>query len=182
MQKRFLFLLVAAAMLASCSDNYKKTKSGLIYKIYSSGKGDVAKKGQILKMQFRQKLRDSVLQDTYTSVPAYAMVDSVGPVYNAAELFTSLRKGDSLVVIMLGDSINKKMGLPPFMKKEDKLTLHFKVVDIFPDVEKATADRNAEYGKQREKQSRAFEAYIAGKKGNLQKTAMRTYVDVKTPG
>ena len=183
MQKRILFLFVAAAaMLASCSNtNYKKTKSGLLYKIYSDGKGPVAKRGQVIKLQFTQKLKDSVLQETYTTIPGYALVDTVGPVYNAAELFTMLRKGDSLVVVMLGDSINKKFGLPPYMKKEDKITLHFKVVDLFTSTDAATTDRTNEYNKYRDKQSRMFETYMANQK-NTQKTPSGIYVEVKDPG
>lgn len=184
MQKKILFLLVAAAaVLAACNNNqYKKSRSGLLYKIYSDGKGPVAKRGQVIKLQFRQKLKDSVLQETYTSVPGYALVDSIGPVYNAAELFPLLRKGDSLVVVLLGDSINKKFGLPPYMKKEDKIMLHFKVVDIFPSTELATADRAAEFGKQKDKQAKAFEDYMANKKNGLQRTPGGVYVDVQTPG
>ncbi|HEY0677439.1 MAG TPA: FKBP-type peptidyl-prolyl cis-trans isomerase [Chitinophagaceae bacterium] len=183
MQKRMLFLFVAAAMFASCSDNnYEKTKSGLVYKIYSSGKGPVAKKGQVIKLHFTQKIKDSVLQETYTSVPGYAMVDSVGPVYNAAEIFPMLREGDSLVVVMLGDSIRRKMGqLPPFMTKDDKLMLHFKVLDIFNDAQAATNDRSNEFNKQKDKQTQAFQTYMAGKK-NVQKTAVGTYVEIENPG
>lgn len=184
MQKKILFLLVAAAaVLAACNNNqYKKSRSGLLYKIYSDGKNPVAKKGQVIKLQFRQKLKDSVLQETYTSVPGYALVDSVGPVYNAAELFPLLRKGDSLVVVLLGDSIQKKFGLPPYMKKSDKIMLHFKVLDIFPSTELATADRAAEFAKQKDKQAKAFEDYMANKKNGLQRTAGGVYVDVKDPG
>lgn len=183
MQKTILFFLVAAAVLAGCSNNqYKKSKSGLLYKIYSDEKGPVAQRGQVIKLQFRQKLKDSVLQETYTSVPGYALVDSVGPVYNAAELFPLLRKGDSLVVVLLGDSINKKFGLPPFMKKEDKIMLHFKVLDIFPNTEAATADRTAEFNKQKDKQSKAFTDYMASRMNGLQKTPGGAYVDVKSPG
>jgi FKBP-type peptidyl-prolyl cis-trans isomerase FkpA len=183
MQKTILFLLFAAAMLAGCSNNqYKKSKSGLLYKIYSDGKGPLAQRGQVIKLQFRQKLKDSVLQETYSSVPGYAMVDSVGPVYNAAELFPLLRKGDSLVVVLLGDSINKKFGLPPFMKKEDKIMLHFKVLDIFPTAEAATADRTAEFNKQKDKQSKTFTDYMARKGTGLQKTPGGVYVEIKSPG
>ena len=183
MQKRMLFLFVAAAALfASCSEDYKKTKSGLVYKLFSDKKGSAAKKGQIIKLHFRQKLKDSVLQETYGGVPGYAMVDSVGPVYNAAELFTSLRKGDSLVVVLVGDSINKKFGLPPFMKKEDNLTLTFKVLDIFENVDAATKDRSAEYAKQGENQKKIFDNYMAGKKDKMQKTAGGVYVDITSPG
>ena len=183
MQKRMLFLfVVAAAMFASCSDEYKKTKSGLIYKIYSDRKGPVAKKGQIIKLHFRQKIKDSVLQQTYGGVPGYAMVDSVGPVYNAAELFTSLRKGDSLVVVLVGDSINKKYGLPPFMKKDDDLTLTFKVLDIFDNAELATKDRTTEYSKQSDVQKIVFEDFMASRKDKCQKTPGGAYVDITAQG
>lgn len=183
MQKRIAFLIVAIAMLAACNNTqYKKSRSGLLYKIYSDEKGPVARKGQVIKLQFKQMLKDSVLQETYSSVPGYAMVDSVGPVYNAAELFPLLRKGDSLVVVLLGDSINKKFGLPPYMKKEDKITLHFKVLDIFASTDAATADRTAEFNKQKDKQSQAFEAYMANKKANTQKTAGGCYVEIQSPG
>lgn len=182
MQKRMLFLVVAAGLLASCSDNYKKTASGLVYKVESEGKGPVAKKGQILKFHFKQKVRDSLLQETYGGVPAYAMVDSVGPVYNAAEVFPLVKKGDSVVVVMLGDSINKKFGLPPFMKKEDKITLTLKVIDIFDNPDAATADRVKEYNKQKDVQVKAFEAYMADKKGKMQKTPLGSYIDMTTAG
>ncbi len=177
----FLFV-VAAAMFASCSEEYKKTKSGLVYKLYSDKKGSVAKKGQIIKLHFRQKLKDSVLQETYGGVPGYAMVDSVGPVYNAAELFTSLRKGDSLVVVLSGDSINKKFGLPPFMKKDDNLTLTFKVLDVFENAELATKDRSTEYAKQSDVQTKVFDNYMASRKDKCQKTPSGAYVEITAPG
>jgi FKBP-type peptidyl-prolyl cis-trans isomerase FkpA len=182
MQKRILFLLMAAVMLASCSSNYKKTKSGLLYKIFSDGKGPVAKRGQVIKLNFKQTLRDSVLQETYTSVPGYALVDSVGPVYNAAELFPQLRKGDSLIVVLLGDSIIKKFGPQAGIKKEDKVKLHFKVVDVFASTEAATADRAAEFSKQKDRQVKAFEDYMAKHQNGVQKTAAGCYVQVKEPG
>ncbi|MGB8193072.1 MAG: FKBP-type peptidyl-prolyl cis-trans isomerase [Chitinophagaceae bacterium] len=182
MQKRMLFLVVAAALFASCSDNHKKTKSGLVYKVVTEGKGPVAKKGQILKFNFRQKVRDSLLQETYGGVPAYAMVDSVGPVYNAAELFMTMKKGDSIMVVMVGDSVQKKFGLPPYMKREDKITLTFKVLDIFDNAEAATADRTTEYNKQKDIQAKSFDTYMANKKANLMKTPLGSYIDMKTVG
>lgn len=180
--QKLLFLFVAAAMFASCSDNYKKTSSGLLYKIKSDGKGQPAKVGQILKFNFTQKVRDSLIQETYGGVPAYAMVDSVGPVYNAAELFTQFRKGDSAVIVLLGDSINKKFGLPPYIKKEDKITLTFKIIDVFPDAQAATADRAKEFEKQKTVSAKAFETYMAKKSSGMQKTPLGSYIDIKTPG
>jgi len=182
MQKRILFLFMAAVMLASCSSNYRKTKSGLLYKIFSDGKGPLAKRGEVIKLNFTQKLGDSVLQETYSAVPGYAMVDSVGPVYNASELFPKLRKGDSLIVVLLGDSIIKKFGPQQGIKKDDKIKLHFKVLDIFPTTDAATADRNKEFDKQKDKQIKAFNDYMASHQNGVQKTAGGCYVQVTQQG
>ena len=61
MKKQFVyflvFLTVAAVSFTSCknSADYKKTKSGLMYKIFSDGKDSVVKAGNILKLNFTQK-------------------------------------------------------------------------------------------------------------------------------
>lgn len=176
-----LFLLAAVVMLASCTEEYKKTKSGLVYKIFSDKKGPVAKKGQIIKFHVTQKVRDSVMYESYTSAPTYMMVDSTGPVYRPEEIFAMVRKGDSVVIVMLGDSINKKFGLPPYMKKEDKLTFTFKILEVFPDEQAFNADRMKEMDSQKAVQDKIFADYVA-KKQNLQKTQLGTYVEIKTPG
>src|SRR5580704_11315708 len=99
----YLFVFLAAITLASCNSNgFKKTKSGLLYKIISEGKGDPIKKGQFIKFSYTQKVRDSVLVSTDKAViPTYTRIDSVGPIYSPLEVFPLLRKGDSLVVVQL---------------------------------------------------------------------------------
>src|SRR3954471_3097428 len=100
----FLLGIILAFAINGCSQGgFKKTKSGLLYKIISDGKAPLAKKGEFLKVHFTQKLRDSVVSTSFNSFPTYAPVDSVGPVYNPAEIFNKLRKGDSAVVVMLAD-------------------------------------------------------------------------------
>ena len=64
MKKRasYLFVFLAFAALSACNNSgYKKTKSGLLYKIISDGKGSVAKRGEYLKFNIEQKVHDSVL-------------------------------------------------------------------------------------------------------------------------
>src|ERR1700712_1625073 len=58
---RSFFLAVSSvALLASCSNaDYKKTPSGVMYKIFSTGSGPLAKRGEILKFHYMQKLNDS---------------------------------------------------------------------------------------------------------------------------
>src|ERR1700754_718820 len=113
MKKSSLVLsaLIVLLLGTACQNSgFKKTKSGMMYKIIPNGKGPVAKRGDIIKLHFLHKLRDSVLANSYEQMPFYAKVDSVGPVYDPQEIFSMLKKGDSAVVIRLADSLAKKQG------------------------------------------------------------------------
>ena len=181
------YLLVCVALLAavSCSNSeFKKTKSGLLYKIISDGKGQPAKKGEFLKVNVVQKLRDSVLYTSEGGMPVYIPVDSPRPVYSPTEIFYLLRKGDSAVVVELADTLQRKFGgqLPPFIKKKDKITIAFKVLDVFPSEALLTEDRNQEVAKEKDKEVKDVEAYLATNKINAQKTDKGTYVVVESPG
>ena len=67
-----LTMIVAVALMASCNSvSYQKTKSGMLYKIISSGSKDSVKEGEWLKFFFTQKLNDSVLQTNYGKMPVY---------------------------------------------------------------------------------------------------------------
>lgn len=187
-----LSTLVVAVLFAACSGgSFKKTRSGLMYKIESTDKKNpVVKRGQILKLHFVQKVRDSVLADSYGKMPFYAPVDSVGPIYNPAEIFPLLRKGDSVTVVMLADTLAKKGGqLPPFINRKDKITLHFKILDIFPSDSLADIDRQAEMVKeqarqkgeaelQKGKDEKALAAYIAKNNIKANKTASGVYYEI----
>src|SRR5687768_11479161 len=97
--KKTTFLLSALTLLllgSACKNSgFKKTKSGLMYKIIASGSGPLVKRGDIIKIHFTNKLRDSILANSYERMPFYAKVDSIGPVYDPQEIFPLLRKGDS---------------------------------------------------------------------------------------
>lgn len=149
----YLSLIVAiAAVVTSCNKvNFKKTKSGLIYKIVSSGSKDsTAKAGNWLKLHYKQTLNgDSLLGTSYGKSPIYQQVvgDLSTVKYNPVEIFPMLRKGDSVMVIMFVDSIfskNSGRQMPPFFKKGDKLELSFKVLEVFRDEAKFQEDQQAE--------------------------------------
>src|SRR5450755_2080807 len=144
----FLFAILGILLLVSCDNKgLKKTKSGLLYKIISDEKNPVVKRGQFIKLTFSQKIRDSVLFTSDSSLPAYVPIDSVPPnSYSPVEIFSMLRKGDSAVVIQLGDSIQRKSGqpLPPFIHKKDKIVLSLKVDDVFETEDLLKKDRTAE--------------------------------------
>lgn len=183
--KLYLFILPVVFMAIACTNaGLKRTKSGLLYKIISDGKGELPKRGQFLKLNFVQKVGDSVLYNSANAVPAYVRIDSIGPNYSAAEIFPMLRKGDSAVVIQLADSIQRKFGqqLPPPIKKRDKIFLMFKVLDVFTTQDLVIKDRDNEMQKEKQKEIKIVEDYLAGHKINFQKTTAGTYVEVKSVG
>jgi FKBP-type peptidyl-prolyl cis-trans isomerase FkpA len=196
--KKTTLILSALSILAfgtACKNSgFKKTKSGLLYKIISKGSGPQVKKGDVIKIQFVHKLRDSVLASSYEQMPFYAKVDSVGPVYDPQEIFTMLHKGDSAVVIRLADSLAKKQGmLPEFIKPKDKLILSFRVVEVFNVDSIAQKDQMAEMQKAQQRQAqkqeslrgpkvKEIEDYLAKNKIVAQKAPMGTFVEVKQQG
>src|SRR5882757_1242184 len=187
MKKVSSYLLVTVVLFAavSCTNQeYKKTKSGLLYKIISDGKGEPAKKGQFLKVNVVQKLRDSVLYSSEGSMPVYIPVDSARPVYSPTEIFPLLRKGDSAVVVELADTLQKKFGgqLPPFIHKKDKLTIAFKVLDVFPTLQDKTADMEQEMVGEKQREIKAVEDYLAQNNIKAEKTEKGTYVVVDAVG
>lgn len=198
MKKTTILLSALSVLLLSttaCKNSgFKKTKSGLLYKIISSGSGPMIKRGDIIKIQFVHKLRDSVLANSYEQMPFYAKVDSVGPSYDPQEIFTMLHKGDSAVVIREADTLAKKQGmLPEFIKPKDKLILSFRVVDVFNVDSIAQKDQMAEMQKAQERQKvkmeslkgpavKDIEDYLAKNNIKAQKGPQGTFVEVKEPG
>ena len=207
--KRTTILLgsLAVLLLAACSGgSFKKTRSGLLYKIISDGKGKPAQRGHILKVHFAQRLqgtnKDTLLGESYGKMPSYAQVDSVGPIYSPAEIFPLLRKGDSAIVIMMADTLFKKNpgGMPPFIGKKDKIMLTFKVVDLFTADSLAQKDQMVENTKEQARQQaeqqkmaaegeklkapavKEIEDYLAKNKITAQKAAGGTFVEIKEPG
>jgi FKBP-type peptidyl-prolyl cis-trans isomerase FkpA len=196
--KKTTLILSALSILAfgtACKNSgFKKTKSGLLYKIISTGNGAKVKQGDVVKLSFTYSLRDSVLSSSEEQIPFYAKVDSIGPAYDPREIFPLLHKGDSAVVISLADSLAKKQGqLPEFIKPKDKLVLKFKVVEVFTSDSVAQGDRMAEMQKAQQRQQekqvslrgpkvKEIEDYLKAKKIVTQKAPLGTFVEVKEPG
>lgn len=150
------FVVLAALAFTGCKDaNYKTTPSGLKYKIIEGNSKDSTKEGDVLKMHITQKLsghKDTVLSTTYGRMPAFVKVQPPQPgqpAYGPDEVFKYLKKGDSLVAVIFVDSLIKKgmaqeAQLPPFIKKGDKITFTFKVLEVFRNDSLAQADYQKE--------------------------------------
>jgi len=177
-------MLAAIALMAtSCADNFKKTKSGLLYKIIPGKKGDALKPGQVVKFQVIGKMGDSVFYETYGRVPAYNMVDSVGRPYDVSEIFKLLRVGDSAVVVQSMDTLSKIMGgAMPGTKKGEKRKIFLRVIGSFSDITQAQNDFNNELELQKEREVQAIEAHLQKNKINAVKTQKGVYVQVLKKG
>jgi FKBP-type peptidyl-prolyl cis-trans isomerase len=167
--KRINYLLVviaAASFLTACKNvNYRKTKSGLLYKIFSgNGSGPLVKEGNVVKYDVTYKLNeDSVLYTSYGKAPMYNNVREAGAgSYNLAEIFPLMRQGDSAVTVQMLDSLVKKGAQIPFkVNKGDRLVSYVHIVKVFPSDSLARPDFNAEMEKDKPRQMKEQEEQAA---------------------
>src|SRR5690349_4345370 len=143
-------LLAGLTMLVACNSvSDQKSKTGLLYKIISTGKDSVVKQGEWLKFYFQQKLNDSLLETNYGKAPLYLELVEVDPrsAYSPTAVFKQLHKGDSLITIAIVDSLKAKgllQDFPPFIKKGDRLITYVKIVDVLKTDSLYKADAMAE--------------------------------------
>jgi FKBP-type peptidyl-prolyl cis-trans isomerase FkpA len=172
-----LLALIALCFLASCKNvNFKKTKSGLLYKIFpSDSKDSLAKPGNWVKLHYTTTVKDSVLQTSYGRMPYYGQVTPKAEgAYNPIEILSLVKKGDSAITVELTDTLFKRNVLPEdsFFKKGDRLITSFKVLEVFrsdsayqadekiereKDMPKAMKEREEQMKKMQEAQLKQYE-------------------------
>jgi len=174
MKYRNWLIILTAVLIAGCGKlDYKKTKSGLLYKIISTkdSRGPVAKPGNVLKLYFTQKLNDSLLQSNYGKMPSYPTVGTLAAnEYDPSEVLSMVRKGDSAITVMLVDSLilkGKMPTLPPFMKRGDRIVIGFKIADLFTADSLASKDYRAEMAKDAPRQQKEMQEQMAKERKQL---------------
>lgn len=181
-----VFLVMSvAALLVSCSDQFQKTKSGLIYKIITAKKkGQQVKPGAVIKFHVNVTQGDSVTYNSYGKIPAFAMIDSTTRNYDISEIFPMLYVGDSAVVVQSVDSLAKFQGgsFPQGMKKGDKITIKLKVLDLYNDIPVAQMNLNKEMELQKQRDIDEVGAYIKSKNIKAVKTSGGAYVEIIKQG
>ncbi|MFT4094334.1 MAG: FKBP-type peptidyl-prolyl cis-trans isomerase [Niabella sp.] len=166
-------IVFATLAFTACKNaDYKTSPNGLKYKIFQGDSKDSTKEGYVLKMNMVVNLsgsKDSVLADTHGKMPFFAPIQATQagqPLYDPSEVFKQLRKGDSMVAVIYIDSAIKKglvqeAMLPPFLKKGDKLTYHYKVLEVFKVDSLARADYQKEMAKDAPRQQKEQEEMMA---------------------
>jgi FKBP-type peptidyl-prolyl cis-trans isomerase len=195
-------MIVSAALaigMLSCSADYKKTKSGVVYKIFPGGSKDsVARFNDIVKFNLIYKINDSLLADTHGKMPGFFAINAqvVGS-YSEFEVFTELRKGDSLVATLQVDTLLKKGQQIPFAKKGDQIKAYIKILEVFRADSIARKDYEAEIAKdkprqeqekkemdakQKVKEEKELQEYFAAKKITPVRAPGGTYVLINEKG
>jgi FKBP-type peptidyl-prolyl cis-trans isomerase FkpA len=156
--KNFVLLLLTIATIAGCNQvSYRKTKSGLVYKLFpSDNKDSIIRNGEIVKFQVITKLRDSVMYTSYGKMPAYTrLMPSERSQYNLLAVLPMMKKGDSAVVVQMVDTLMKEGAqLPPSAKKGDRITTTLKIMEVYKTDSIAMIDYNKEMANDRPRQEK----------------------------
>ncbi|HZH36384.1 MAG TPA: FKBP-type peptidyl-prolyl cis-trans isomerase [Flavisolibacter sp.] len=199
--KPLFAVVLAAGMFTACKQtDFKKTKDGFPYKVFSSGKGEMIQPGYIVSYHRTDKIKDSVLQTSYNGSPMFAPIpkDSAGggggPL---AEILMGVRQGDSIQINQAVDSIIKKnpqAAKDPFLssKKGQDLITVIKVVAVYKTEEEAqvafdkqnieTYNKQPGMADQRKKDEAAIEEYLKANNIQAQRTEWGAYVQMVNPG
>ena len=198
MKHSFYFAAIAALLLASCTQPFKKSEGGMEYKIISDGKGSVIKAGNFFEIAFDQTYKgtnkDTVLFSSKEFSNQIVGLDSAAlpPVYY--KIFNQIRLGDSIVVKQVTDSLMKQGGqLPPFIKKGGHIIAHYKIVNIFNTRESADSAYKAQMVnakakdsvkgiEQLKKDDKTIADYLAKNNIKATKAPLGTYVQILTEG
>jgi FKBP-type peptidyl-prolyl cis-trans isomerase len=198
--KAVLGLAIVAIAMASCSGtDFKKTKSGVVYKVFGDNKGEKIDTGDIVKFHIIQKVKDTVLSSSYTQFPRYEKVTEAGKEYDVRnavmEALRGAHKGDSIYIQLAMDTFIKRdptiVQNTPF-RKGDKLVTTIHVLDVFKDQKLAQRDlekesftsfsKDPKISAQRAKDEKAIEEYLAGKGIKTQRTPWGAYIEIVQQG
>jgi FKBP-type peptidyl-prolyl cis-trans isomerase FkpA len=208
--KQFIYLsAVCMLALSACTGAFKKGDNGLEYKIISSGSGKTIGYGNFMQIHIEQVYagtKDTVLMDSRDYMSRIQLLDSVSTPLAYFKILKQMKKGDSLVIRLLTDTVFKdpKNAMPPFMKKGKYLYTHVSLVNMFETKEQADSANKAEtilakpriYKKQIEEiekgladkktqldaESKTIEAFLAANNIKATKTKWGTYIAISTEG
>ncbi len=196
--KHFFYLLAATSLLfTSCTTPFKKAEGGLLYKIVSDEKGKKLLNGNFFEIQFDQVYsgagKDTVLFDSRSNANQIVTMDSAAIPAVYYKIFSQARKGDSIIVKQLTDSLMKGGNTPPFMKKGAYIVAHYKIVNVFETRESADsayqnqmvlakAKDSVKAIEQLKKDDKIIADYLSKNKIQAVKAPQGTYVEIITPG
>ena len=194
-----LCIFLSIILFFSCDTTFRRTESGLQYRIFEKGSGAVATAGSTVKLHYTQMLHDTITSTTVGKLPIYKELipGTIFPYDPFEVLVKGVRPGDSIVVVQRLDSLLKKgkrKNLPPHLKPEDELIVTMKILQVFPfQISNAVltdslirADKMAERRKMDSLQDilgpKRVEEYLQKKNITASRNEHATYVEIIRPG
>jgi FKBP-type peptidyl-prolyl cis-trans isomerase FkpA len=183
---RTLTTLLAAVVLLSACNNYKKTPSGLAYKITKGGAKETLKNGQIVKFNIEYKVtpKDSLLMSSFGHIPTYMIVDTARPAkHSFLEIITQCGVGDKVEFVMSVDTL-KKLGMidNSMFKARDMIHGRVEILKTFATTPEAQADLQNEQKTAREKETKVLKEYCEKKGIKTQTTPNGVLVEIQNAG
>jgi FKBP-type peptidyl-prolyl cis-trans isomerase len=154
------------------------------YKIYRSNDTQRIEYGNFIKVSFTRLIKDSVAFTTEGGIPAYIPIVQFQEPYDISELWTKLYLGDSLVTIQMVDTFLKRspMGVPPQLKKGDRIVTSVKILQIFQTDSAAKADEQKETEAFVSKEIDFLDQHLKAKGIKAEKTPSGAWVQIINPG
>ena len=196
--KQILSIALLAFVMVACKNtDYKKTKEGFPYKVFSTGSGEKITAGNVVRYHLTNKLEDSLLGTSYGSPARWLGIPKTGEQTGLALMLLEARKGDSIMVIQPVDSIIAKTPQAAqdsfLMRNKGKsLKTYVKVVEVYKDEASAqqvfdkenmeTYFKDPVMAQQRTKDAAELESYLKANNITTSKTPWGTYVQLLTPG
>lgn len=199
-RSNLLWVAFVTTFFAACGQtDFKKTKEGFTYKVFSTGSGEKIVPGNYVSVHRTIKIRDSVLQTTYGSAPQILPIpkDTSMKGNDLVNMLLGAKKGDSLQINQPVDSIirqNPQAGQDPFLtrNKGQNFVYYFKIVDVYKTEEEAVGAMEKEsiesFNKepsittQRRKDEAELDAYLKSHNIQTQRTPWGAYLQIINPG
>ncbi len=170
--------------------SYKKTGSGLAYKLFRGKSTDsLIKAGDFVKFNYSIRFNDSLMDNfySYDKMPGYLMVQAQTPgkpSYDFRELIIQMRKGDSIVTVQMADTLLKEGSplLPANASKGDRLTTRIYIVDVFATDSLAMTDYNKELERDKPRQMKEQEKEKAAFVKATDEQFRKEYEELKKSG
>jgi FKBP-type peptidyl-prolyl cis-trans isomerase len=189
--------LLAITAMACKNTDYKKTKEGFPYKVFSSGSGEKIVAGNVVRYHLTNKLEDSLLGSSYGTPARWMGIPKTGEQTGLALMLLEARKGDSIMIIQPVDSImakNPQAAQDSFLvrNKGKNLKTYVKVVEVYRDEAAAQAIFDKEnmetyfkdpaMAQQRTTDVAAIENYLKANNISTTKSPWGAYIQLQTPG
>ncbi len=157
-------LLLAIVLLASCNQ-YKKTPSGVAYKITKGNSSEKLKNGQFVKfnVEYRIPPKDSIFNSSFGHIPGYLVIDtSKVSKHSFLEIITECAVGDSVDFVLSVDTL-KKLGMLEynnFFHQRDMIKGKIKILKAFTNQADAQADVQKEVELEKTREQQELQAYV----------------------